>query len=182
MFQLMRGFPDCRLAAAAPPFSYTAFDYFGSVETAYARNHIAAKRWGALFTCQVTRAVYLGVVVSLSLDDFLLILWRFIGLYGSIRRFHLTMKPIWSEPNESYVNQWRNCIRVTESTSSFYTKRLIGISDQLEHFTLEEHTNHSSVPPKMLFMLPLRSRKMYIVTGPQQKIPFGSYYLKSLVC
>ena len=63
------------------PFTYTACDYFGPLETSTSRNR-TVKRWGALFTCMVTRAVYLDLATSLSTDDFLLVLRRFIGVYG----------------------------------------------------------------------------------------------------
>jgi len=79
--QQMADLPSCRLAAGAAPFSHTACDYFGPIETAQVRNRVT-KRWGALFTCLVTRAVYLDVATSLSSDDFLLIFRRFISLYG----------------------------------------------------------------------------------------------------
>lgn len=39
------------------------------------------KRWGALFTCLVTRAVFVDVAISLSLDDFLMVLRLFAAIY-----------------------------------------------------------------------------------------------------
>lgn len=79
--QLMGDLPASRLAAGATPFSRLACDYFGPFETSPGRNRIT-KRWGALFTCLVTRAVYLDLAHSLSADDFLLVFRRHIGLYG----------------------------------------------------------------------------------------------------
>jgi hypothetical protein len=57
------------------------------MEVLLSRNR-TAKRWGVLFTCLVTRAVFLEFVTTLSSDDFLLILRRFVGLYGQLRVFH----------------------------------------------------------------------------------------------
>jgi hypothetical protein len=57
------------------------------MEVLLSRNR-TAKRWGVLFTCLVTRAVFLELVTTLSSDDFLLILRRFVGLYGQPRVFH----------------------------------------------------------------------------------------------
>ena len=78
--QLMADLHESRLAAGAPPFSYTAVDYFGPFETTYGRGR-TQKRWGVLFTCLSTRATYLDLAASLSADDFLLVLRRFIGIY-----------------------------------------------------------------------------------------------------
>lgn len=85
--QLMGELPVYRLEIGAPPFTRSACDYFGPLEIIYARNRVA-KRWGALFTCLVTRAVYLDLAASLSSGDFLFILRRFIGLYGKPRSLH----------------------------------------------------------------------------------------------
>ena len=62
-------------------------DYFGPLTVGLNRNR-TAKRYGALFTCLVTRAVYLDLSTSLSTEDFLLVLRRFVGLYGRPRSIH----------------------------------------------------------------------------------------------
>lgn len=85
--QLMGNLPESRLASGSPPFARTACDYFGPIETASARNRIT-KRWGAIFTCLTTRAVYLDLARSLSTDDFLTMFRRFIGLYGRPTHLH----------------------------------------------------------------------------------------------
>ena len=79
--QLMGELPTFRVEIGYPPFTRTACDYFGPLETSNYRNRVN-KRYGVLFTCLVTRAVYLDLASSLSADDFLLALRRFIGLYG----------------------------------------------------------------------------------------------------
>ena len=83
--QLMGDLPMSRLDAGSPPFTRAAVDYFGPFEVAQARNRVT-KRWGVLFTCHVTRAVYLDLATSLSTDDFLLAFRRFIALYGKPRQ------------------------------------------------------------------------------------------------
>ena len=83
----MADLPVCRLDAGTPPFSQSACDFFGPIEIGLPRNR-TAKRWGALFTCLVTRAVYLDLAASLSSDDFLLLLRRFIALYGKPKRMY----------------------------------------------------------------------------------------------
>lgn len=78
---MMGDLPAVRFNSYSPPFTHVAVDYFGPMETSQGRNRIV-KRYGALFTCLVTRAVYLDVAQSLSSNDFLLVLRRFIGLFG----------------------------------------------------------------------------------------------------
>jgi hypothetical protein len=77
--QMMADVHRARLGAHQPPFTYTSVDYFGPIDIAYHRG--TAKRWGALFTCLVTRAVYVDVAISLSANDFLLVLRRFVSIY-----------------------------------------------------------------------------------------------------
>ena len=62
----MSALPTCRMAIYMPPFSYTGVDYFGPLTVAVGRRH--EKRWGVLFTCLTTRAVYLETVHSLSAE------------------------------------------------------------------------------------------------------------------
>ncbi|MFO0090064.1 MAG: hypothetical protein ACK518_04610 [bacterium] len=85
--QLMADLHRSRLAEGEPPFARTAVDYFGPMEVGYARNR-KMKMWGALFTCLTTRAVYLDLSPTLNSTDFLLILRRFIALYGRPKRLH----------------------------------------------------------------------------------------------
>ena len=85
--QQMGDLPHSRLEFGVPPFTNTACDLFGPIEVGLPRNR-SAKRWGVLFTCLVTRAVYLDIVPSLSSGDFLLALRRFIGIYGKPKRIH----------------------------------------------------------------------------------------------
>ena len=73
--------PKERLDSYNPPFTHTAVDYFRPMAVGLKRNR-TGKRYGALFTCLVTRAVYLDLAISLSSEDFLLVLRRFIALHG----------------------------------------------------------------------------------------------------
>ena len=82
--QLMGELPYFRLEACTPPFHRTAVDYFGPFQVGFGRNR-TMKRYGALFTCLVTRAVFVDLAKSLSSDDFLLVFRRFISVYGAPR-------------------------------------------------------------------------------------------------
>ena len=62
-------------------------DYFGPLEVAYGRGR-SVKRYGALFTCLTTRAVYLDLAKSLSTEDFLLVLRRFLSFYSKPESIH----------------------------------------------------------------------------------------------
>jgi len=85
--QLMGDLPKERLAAFSPPFTHTAVDYFGPIETAYGRGK-TAKRYGVIFTCLTTRATYLDVAKSLSSEDFLLVLRRFFATFSTPKTMH----------------------------------------------------------------------------------------------
>ena len=83
--QLMGDLPEFRLEYGSSPFRNTAVDLFGPLEIGLPRNR-TAKRWGVLFTCLVTRAIFIDLVPSLSSADFLLALRPFIGIYDTPTR------------------------------------------------------------------------------------------------
>ena len=80
--QQMAGMPKERLAVYKHPFSHTAVDYFGPMEVVLSINR-TDKRYGALFSCLTTRAVYLDLAPSFSSEDFLNVFRRFIATYGT---------------------------------------------------------------------------------------------------
>ena len=80
--QQMAPLPSSRTAAYEPPFTHTGMDLFGPLHVKHGRG--TAKRWCCLFTCLTTRAVHLEVVNSLSTDDFILCLRRFLNRRGDV--------------------------------------------------------------------------------------------------
>lgn len=76
----MSSLPLCRVAIFMPPFSYTGLDYFGPYDVVIGRRH--EKRWGALFTCLTTRAVYLDLVFSLSAKSCMAVLDGLVARRG----------------------------------------------------------------------------------------------------
>ena len=78
--QKMADLPPDRLTPA-PPFSYVGVDFFGPYVTKEGRKE--RKRYGALFTYLVSRAVHIEVANSLETDSFLNTLRRFIARRGS---------------------------------------------------------------------------------------------------
>jgi hypothetical protein len=81
MHQIMAALPEFRLVPFQPAFTTTGCDLFGPLAVKWGRNS-TVKRWGCLFTCLVTRAVYLETVQSLSTDDFILTLRQFTSRRG----------------------------------------------------------------------------------------------------
>ena len=94
MEQFMGSLPKARLEAYQPPFTFTAVDLFGPLTVKWGRG--TAKRWGCLFTCLTTRAVYLEVTPSLEADDFIMVLRQFISRRGP-------HKEIWSDRGTNFV-------------------------------------------------------------------------------
>ena len=80
--QKMADLPEDRLTPA-PPFSYVGVDYFGPCATKDSRKE--HKRYAALFTCLVSRALHIEVAHSLETDSFLHALRRFIARRGPVR-------------------------------------------------------------------------------------------------
>ncbi|XP_049875571.1 uncharacterized protein LOC126373455 [Pectinophora gossypiella] len=72
--------PSERLQHHRPPFSFVGLDYLGPLEVTVKRSR--EKRYVALFTCLVTRAIHLEVVGSLTADSAIMALRRFIARRG----------------------------------------------------------------------------------------------------
>lgn len=72
--------PEERLQHHHQPFSFVGLDYFGPLEVTVKRSR--EKRYVALFTCLVTRAIHLEVVGSLTADSAIMALRRLIARRG----------------------------------------------------------------------------------------------------
>ena len=68
----------------APPFTYSAVDYFGPFSVKERRKEV--KRYGVIFTCMASRAVHVEVADTLETDSFICALRRFICRRGPIRQ------------------------------------------------------------------------------------------------
>ncbi|KAL9961073.1 hypothetical protein ACROYT_G029954 [Oculina patagonica] len=80
MNQIMAPLPRERLEPYKPPFTFSGVDFFGPLMVKWGRG--LAKRWGCIFTCLSTRAVFLELVPSLKTDDFIMALRQFISRRG----------------------------------------------------------------------------------------------------
>src|SRR5207237_821497 len=78
--------PAAWLDSYQRPFTQTGVDYFGFMEVTIGRRR--EKRYGALFTCLVTRAIHLELAGSLSTDSFIMSLRRFISRRGAPAHIH----------------------------------------------------------------------------------------------
>ena len=80
--QNMADLPRDRISSA-PPFTYTGVGYFGPFAIKDGRKVV--KRYGALFTCLVSRAVHIEVASSLESCSFIQALRRFIARRGPVK-------------------------------------------------------------------------------------------------
>ncbi|XP_061719997.1 uncharacterized protein LOC133527124 [Cydia pomonella] len=125
----MGNLPECRLAHHQRPFSFVGLDYFGPVLVSVGRRR--EKRYVALFTCLVIRAVHLEVVHSLTTDAAIMCLRRFIARRG-------TPQEIWSDHGTAFVGANREL------------RALYG--DSVEDFAANESINWRFIPPAAPFM------------------------------
>ncbi|KXJ08734.1 hypothetical protein AC249_AIPGENE20872 [Exaiptasia diaphana] len=79
----MADLPADRLERA-PPFSYSAVDYFGPWTIKEGRKEL--KRYGVLFTCMACRAIHLELANTLDTSSFIHALRRFLSRRGPIRQ------------------------------------------------------------------------------------------------
>ena len=85
--QKMSNLPIDRVTLGQPPFTSVGVYMFGPFEVVTRRTRGGAansKRWGALFTCLVTRAVHLEIVEEMSTSSFINALRRFIAIRGHV--------------------------------------------------------------------------------------------------
>ncbi|XP_058828074.1 uncharacterized protein LOC131687983 [Topomyia yanbarensis] len=77
----MAPLPEQRLTPHRRPFSHVGLDYFGPLVVTVGRR--SEKRWVALFTCLVTRAIHLEVAHSLTSQACMMAIRRFICRRGA---------------------------------------------------------------------------------------------------
>ena len=83
---LMSDLPLSRTSAHKKPFADCGIDYFRPLMFKEGRS--LKKAWGLLFTCMASRAIHVEMVVSLSLDEFLLAFTRFMDLRGPVSNLY----------------------------------------------------------------------------------------------
>ena len=71
----------------APPFTYTAVDFAGPLYLRGKEANASKKVWICLFTCCVSRAVHLELVLDMTTATFLRCVKRFAARCGLPRKF-----------------------------------------------------------------------------------------------
>ena len=86
----MANIPEERLQHNYKPFTNTGTDYFGpfyvKLSKATRSNAAKGKKYGVIFACMTTRAVYLEISNDLPTGSFILSLKRFIAQRGQVKR------------------------------------------------------------------------------------------------
>ncbi|XP_055589749.1 uncharacterized protein LOC129741947 [Uranotaenia lowii] len=80
----MAPLPEQRLTPYTRPFAYTGVDYLGPLEVTVGRRK--EKRYVAVFTCLVVRAVHLELAYSLTTDSCIMAIRRFVRRRGPPRQ------------------------------------------------------------------------------------------------
>lgn len=92
----MSNLPVDRVTIGQPPFTSVGVDMFGPFEIVTRRTRggvVNSKRWGALFTCQVTRAVHIETVEEMSTSSFI----------NAMRRLRLVDLFLCFDPTEELI-------------------------------------------------------------------------------
>ena len=106
--QIMSTLPIERIKPA-PPFACVAIDYFGPFVTrGEVQKRTRGKAYGVLFTCLVSRAVYVDIADDYSTDGFLQVLRRFSSLRG-------WPAMIYSDPGTQLVGASNELRRITQN-------------------------------------------------------------------
>jgi len=84
--QLMEDLPSFRVTACNKPFKFTELDYLGPY--IFKQKRSDCKAWGLLFTCLCTRCLHVELVISLDLNNFLLVFTLFVNLRGAVDTFY----------------------------------------------------------------------------------------------
>ncbi|KAL0850873.1 hypothetical protein ABMA28_006783 [Loxostege sticticalis] len=111
------------------PFTHVGLDYFGPVEVTVGRRR--EKRYVALYTCLVTRAIHLEVAASLSSDSAIMSLRRLIARRGT--------------PSTIFSDNGTNFIGANRELASLY-------DEDVENFASSRKISWRFIPPAAPFM------------------------------
>ncbi|XP_062541572.1 uncharacterized protein LOC134209590 [Armigeres subalbatus] len=123
----MAPLPEARVTPFVRPFSLVGIDYFGPYMIKIGRSQV--KRWVALFTCLVIRAVHLEVVASLSTESCKLALRRFIARRGS--------------PTQIYTDNGTNFVGASRELAS----QINAMNKELAESFTDTNTRWFFIPP-----------------------------------
>ena len=118
--QIMADLPKDRVNEA-PSFTYCGVDLFGPFLVKERRSEL--KRYGALFTCLVSRAVHIEVVATMETDSFKMALRRMIARRDNIRSMR-------SYNGTNFVGTENELKRANQAFSSGKWSRLAGLDQK----------------------------------------------------
>jgi len=132
--QQMGLLPSVR-SSPSPPFSNTGVDFAGPfwLRRGHTRKPVHDKCWVAVFVCMTTKAVHLDVCSSLSTEDFLATLSRFVARRGC--------------PTNVYSDNGSNFIGARESLGELETL-LLNNRDKITSFTHKKGIKWHTIPPR----------------------------------
>lgn len=79
--------PDCRIDPTNKPFFYTGVDCFGPFEVYSGRSRRKKSVWMIIFTCLITRGVFLEVLDEMSTDNVITVIEKLWARRGPVGHF-----------------------------------------------------------------------------------------------
>ena len=105
---IMPPLPKQRVSASVP-FAHCGIDYFGPL---YVKESSGSKKvWVCLFTCLVTRAIHLELMMDMSTEMFLLGLRRFVARHGSPREITSDNASQFKLAHDTMTNCGTRCLK-----------------------------------------------------------------------
>ncbi|KAL0151955.1 hypothetical protein M9458_052762 [Cirrhinus mrigala] len=126
----MADLPPARLRLFKPAFYSTGVDCFGPYAVRTGRRN--EKKWGIIFKCLTTRAVYIDILHSLETDSFLMALRRFMARRG--------------KPHELLSDQGTNFRGGERELREAFTALVPDLQRQLAKQQIEFHFNPPNSP------------------------------------
>ncbi len=121
----------------APPFDRTGVDFAGpfTIKKGHTRRPVLIKTYAVVFVCLTTKAVHLDLCASLSTEDFMAVLRRFIARRGCPTQ-------IWSDNGTNFQGA-REEIRAIQKLHGSK-----GHQETVGHFTEAHSIEWSHIPPR----------------------------------
>lgn len=148
--------PAARLKSYCRPFSYVGIDFFGPLMVKIGRRQ--EKRWVAVFTCLVIRAVHVEVVHTMSTESCKMAIRRFIAIRGA--------------PLEIYTDNGTNFLGASRELSEEVKSRNNELGETFTNTNTKWMFNPPSAPHMGgVWERMVRSIKTALQSMPQSRTP-----------